>query len=98
MPDWLLNFLLLIVSNLVVAIIWTTSVVWLLKQRKDAKKDLNEEYIEHRMEYDEIITRQQKEIIRVNQEIANGLRLLGVAMQVSKMRKELEPNAKVQGD
>ena len=98
MPDWLLNLLLLIVSNLVVAIIWTTSVVWLLNQRKDAKKDMNEEYMEHRMEYDEIVARQQKEIIRVNQEIANGLRLLGVAMQVSKMRKELEPNAKVQGE
>lgn len=90
MPEWLVGLLLLTVSNLIVAVIWTLAIVALLGTRKDTKRDIEIEYMEHRMEYDDVFARQQKEIIRVNQEVANGLRLVGVAMQVSEMRKAKE--------
>lgn len=84
----MVDFLLLCLSQLVAATIWTVAVVAVLNSKK--KPDFQEEYLQARLDNDEVFIKQQKEVIAANNRVADGLRLVGVAMQVSEMRKAKE--------
>lgn len=84
----MVEFALACLSHLIAATIWTVAVVALLNTRKDKdRKGFEKEYMNARLDNDKAFLRQQKELLTEQRRIADGLRMVGVAMQVSEMRK-----------